>query len=255
MRSIRAIAFNTFREAVRDRILYLFVGFAVVLVVSTKLFGLLTVGDEAKIVKDIGLAAMQFFSMLIAVMMSMLLVSREVDSRTVFMILSKPVPRWHFLLGKYLGLVAIVAANLLLVTVVLFVMVLAYTGEADPMLFFAAAMTLLEMLVLAAFAILFAVLTKPILGSLMTLAVFLVGHLSAELWLITQRLPGAFTKALITVVYYLLPNLERFNFRTEVVHDLPIPAAAVGWAVVYAVAFAAVALVLADLRFRSKDLR
>jgi ABC-type transport system involved in multi-copper enzyme maturation permease subunit len=255
MRSIRAIAVNTFREAVRDRILYLFVGFAVVLVVSTKLFGMLTVGDEAKIVKDIGLAAMQFFSMLIAVMMSMLLVSREVDSRTVFMILSKPVPRWHFLLGKYLGLVAIVAANLLLITVVLFVMVLAYTGEADPMLFFAAAMTLLEMLVLAAFAILFAVLTKPILGSLMTLAVFLVGHLSAELWLLTQRLPGAFTRALIAVVYYLLPNLERFNFRTEVVHDLPIPGAAVAWAVVYAVAFAAVALILADLRFRSKDLR
>jgi ABC-type transport system involved in multi-copper enzyme maturation permease subunit len=89
----------------------------------------------------------------------------------------------------------------------------------------------------------------------MTLAVFLVGHLSAELWLLTQRLPGAFTKALIAVVYYLLPNLERFNFRTEVVHDLPIAGAAVAWAVVYAVAFAAVALILADLRFRSKDLR
>ncbi len=112
MRAVRAIAINTFREAIRDRILYLFVGFAVVLVVSTKLFGMLTVGDEAKIIKDIGLASMQFFSMLIAVMMSMLLVSREVDSRTVFNVLAKPVRRWQFLLGKYLGLVAIVAANL-----------------------------------------------------------------------------------------------------------------------------------------------
>lgn len=255
MRAIRAIAINTFREAVRDRILYLFVGFAVVLVVSTKLFGMLTVGDETKIVKDIGLAAMQFFSMLIAVMMSMLLVSREVDNRTVFMILAKPVERWQFLLGKYLGLVAIVAANLLLVTLVLFIMVLVYTGQADPLLFFAAAMTMLEMLVLAAFAILFAVLTKPILGSLMTLAVFLVGHMSADLWLLTRQLPGAFTKTVIAVVYYLIPNLERFNFRTEVVHDLPIPGAAVGWAIVYALAFVVVVLVLADLRFRSRDLR
>jgi ABC-type transport system involved in multi-copper enzyme maturation permease subunit len=119
MRAIRAIAVNTFREAIRDRILYLFIGFAIVMVISTKLFGMLTVGDESKIVKDIGLAAMQFFSMLIAVMMSMLLISREVDDRTVFNILSKPVRRWQFILGKYLGLVAIVAANLLLITVIL----------------------------------------------------------------------------------------------------------------------------------------
>ena len=133
MRAIRAIAFNPFREALRDRILYLFVGFAVVMVVSTKLFGMLTVGDEAKIMKDIGLAAMQFFSMLIAVMMSMLLISREVDSRTVFNILSKPVRRWQFILGKYLGLVAIVAANLAFITTVLVLMVLIYTRQFDAM--------------------------------------------------------------------------------------------------------------------------
>ena len=255
MRAIRAIAINTFREAVRDRILYLFIGFALLLVVSTKIFGLLTVGDEAKIVKDIGLAAMQFFSMLIAVMMSMLLVSREVDTRTVFNILAKPVQRWQFLLGKYLGLVAIVAANLLLITIVLSAMVRLYTGQWDPMLFFAAAMTLLEMLVLAAFAILFAVLTKPILGSLLTLAVFLAGHMSATLWVLSRQLTGSFARGAITAMYYLTPNLERFNFRTEVVHDLPIPPAAVGWAMVYAFALVAAVLFLADLRFRSKDLR
>ena len=255
MRAIRAIAVNTFREAIRDRILYLFVGFAVVLVVSTKLFGMLTVGDETRIVKDIGLASMQFFSMLIAVMMSMLLVSREVESRTVFNILSKPVRRWQFLVGKYLGLLAIVAANLVFITTVLMVMVVIYTGQMDLMLLFCACMTMLEMAVLAAFAILFAVLTKPILGSLMTLAVFFVGHMSADLWMLAQQIPGTMTRSIIAVVYYLVPNLERFDFRTEVVHDLPIPAAAVGWAVIYAAAFAAVILFLASLRFQSKDLR
>jgi len=255
MRAIRAIAVNTFREAVRDRILYLFVGFAIVMVVSTKLFGLLTVGDESRIIKDIGLASMQFFSMLIAVMMSMLLVSREVESRTVFNILAKPVRRWQFLLGKYFGLIAIVAANLVLITVVLMTTVLVYSGEWDPMLLFAAVMTMLEMAVLAAFAILFAVLTKPILGSLMTLAVFVVGHLSADLWLLTQRLPGALSRGVIAVVYYLVPNLERFDFKTEIVHDLPIPVAAIGWAFVYALAFVVLVLFLASLRFQSKDLR
>jgi ABC-type transport system involved in multi-copper enzyme maturation permease subunit len=225
MRATRAIAANTFREAIRDRILYLFVGFAVVMVLSSKLFGMLTVGDEGKIVKDIGLASMQFFSMLIAVMMSMILVSREIDNRTVFNILAKPVRRWQFLLGKYLGLAMIIGANLVLITFVLIITVFIVTGELDLMLAFAGIMTMLEMLVLAAFATLFAVLTRPILGSLMTLAVYVVGH------------------------------LERFNFRTEVVHDLEIPVAAVGWTVVYAMAFVALVLVLANLRFRTRDLK
>jgi len=123
------------------------------------------------------------------------------------------------------------------------------------MLLFAGAMTMLEMLVLAAFATLFAVLTRPILGSLMTLAVFIVGHMSADLWLLTRQLPGALTKTVIAVVYYLLPNLERFNFRTEVVHDLAIPGAAVGWAVLYATASVVGVLFLASLRFRGKDLK
>jgi ABC-type transport system involved in multi-copper enzyme maturation permease subunit len=254
MRAIIAIAVNTFREAIRDRILYLFLGFAVVMVVGSKLFGMLTVGDETKIIKDLGLAAIQFFSMLIAVMMSLLLISREVDSRTVFNILAKPVRRWQFLLGKYFGLVGIVAANLALVTSVLVVVVWVYAHEFDPMLIFAAAMTLLEMMVLGAFATLFAVLTRPILGSLMTLAVFIVGHMSADLWLLTRQLPGALTRGLIAALYFLVPNLERFNFRTEVVHDLAIPGAAIGWAVVYALLFIALVLFLANLRFRRKDL-
>jgi ABC-type transport system involved in multi-copper enzyme maturation permease subunit len=255
MRAVRAIAANTFREAIRDRILYLFIGFAVVMVISSKLFGMLTVGDETKIIKDIGLASMRFFSMLIAVLMSMILISREVDNRTVFNILAKPVRRWQFIFGKYLGLVAIVGANLLLITVVLVVVVLIVSGELDFMLVFAGAMTMLEMLILAAFATFFAVLTKPILGSLMTLAVFVVGHLSSDLWLLTRQLPGALTRGVVAVIYYLLPNLERFNFDTEVVHDLSIPGPAVGWAILYAAAFVAVVLYLATLRFGGKDLK
>jgi ABC-type transport system involved in multi-copper enzyme maturation permease subunit len=255
MRAVWAIAANTFREAIRDRILYLFIGFAVVMVISSKLFGMLTVGDETKIIKDIGLASMRFFSMLIAVLMSMILISREVDNRTVFNILAKPVRRWQFIFGKYLGLVAIVGANLLLITVVLVVVVLIVSGELDFMLVFAGAMTMLEMLILAAFATFFAVLTKPILGSLMTLAVFVVGHLSSDLWLLTRQLPGALTRGVVAVIYYLLPNLERFNFDTEVVHDLSIPGPAVGWAILYAAAFVAVVLYLATLRFGGKDLK
>jgi ABC-type transport system involved in multi-copper enzyme maturation permease subunit len=254
MRTIRVIAANTLREALRDRILYLFLGFSVLLLASSKVFGILTVGDQGKIIKDMGLAGIQFFLMLIAVMMSVLLVSREIDSRTVYYILAKPVRRWQFLLGKYAGLLATVGLNLILMTVVLVFFVWLYGGGLDLRLVLATGMIGAEMAVLVAFAMLFAVVTKPILGSVFTLAIFVVGHVSQDLWLLTRHLPGSVGRTMATVLYYAVPNLERFNFKTEVVHQLPIPAAAIGWALVYGAFFTALVLVLACLRFERKDL-
>jgi len=254
VRAVAAIAANTFREAVRDRVLYLFLGFAALLLMSSKLFGMLTVGDEGKVIKDIGLTGIQFFSMLIAVMMSVLLISREVETRTVFNILAKPVKRWQFLIGKYFGLLATVAANLGLMLVLLLLVVAFYRHEFDLGLVFAGAMTMMEMALLAAFATLFSVLTKPILGSVMTLSVFVIGHVSEDIWMLTQHLEAAVTRPLIAAMYYLLPNLERFNFKIEVVHGLDIPGASVGWAVVYGLAYTAMVLLLACLRFGRRDL-
>jgi ABC-type transport system involved in multi-copper enzyme maturation permease subunit len=255
MRAIRIIAANTFREALRDKILYLFLGFAILLLASSKIFGILTVGDQDKIIKDLGLAGIQFFLMLIAVMMSVILVSREIDSKTVYYILAKPVRRWQFLLGKYVGLMSTVLVNLVLMTVVLLFFVWLYGGGFDPRLVLATGMIGVEMAVLVAFATLFSVLTKPILGSIFTLAVFVVGHVSQDLWLLTRHLPGSVGRTLVSVLYYLVPNLERFNFKTEVVHQLPIPAAAIGWALVYGLVFSGLVLVLACLRFEGKDLQ
>ena len=254
MRAVAAIARNTFREALRDRVLYLFLGFAVLLLVCSKLFGLLTVGDEGKVIKDFGLAGIQLFTMLIAVMMSVLLISREVDSRTVYNILAKPVPRWQFLIGKYLGLLATVAMNLALMTVVLLALTAVYLRELDPGLLFAAAMTLLEMALLTAFATLFAVLTRPMLGTVFTLAVFVIGHVVEDIWLLTQHVDSGLMRPLVAALYAVLPNLERFNFKTEVVHDLPISSGEVVLTVIYGLAYTATVLVLACARFRTKDL-
>ena len=254
MRAMVAIARNTFREAVRDRVLYLFLGFAVVMLVSSKIFGLLTVGDEGKVIKDLGLTGVQFFSMLIAVMMSVLLISREVDGRTVYNILAKPVKRWQFLLGKYFGLLATVAVNLALMALVLVAMVRVYTGELDTGLFFASGMILLEMAVVTAFATLFAVLTRPMLGTVFTLAVYVIGHVSEDIWTLTRHITVGVTRPIVAAVYYVLPNLERFNFKTEVVHGLDVSPAVVGVTIAYGLAYTVLVLVLACVRFARKDL-
>lgn len=254
MTSILVIAGNTFREAIRDKVLYLFLGFAVALLVSGKLFGMLTVGDENKIIKDLGLAGIQFFSMLIAVMMSVLLVSREVDQRTVFNVLAKPIRRWHFLVGKYLGLLATVAANIVLMVVILVTVLWAFQGEFAPELALGGVMTLVEMAVVSAAAVLFAVVTKPILGSIFTLAVFIVGHLAEDVWMLTAHLGPSAGRGLASVLYYVVPNLERFNVKTELVHGLELSPASLVLACVYGLVWSALFLLLAALRFRSKDL-
>jgi ABC-type transport system involved in multi-copper enzyme maturation permease subunit len=255
MKSVVVIATNTFREAVRDKVLYLFLGFAAVLLVSAKLFGMLTVGDEAKVIKDLGLGGIQFFAMLIAVMMSVLLVSREVDRRTVFNIIAKPVHRWQFLVGKYLGLLATVAVNIVVMALILVAVLWVFEGAFEPLLFLGAGMTLLEMVVVSAAAVFFAVVTKPILGSIFTLALFIVGHLAQDLWMLTGHLGPSLGRGLAAVMYYAVPNLERFNLKVELVHGLPIPWPAVGLSVFYALFWAGLFLVLAALRFRTKDLQ
>lgn len=254
MRAIAAVARNTFREAVRDRVLYLFLGFALILLFSSKLFGMLTVGDQSKIIEDLGLAGIQFFGMLISVMMSVMLISREVERRTVFIILAKPVRRWQFLLGKYLGLIATVTVNLLLMATIFLAVLLLYTGRLDARIVFAVSMILLEMVLVAAFATLFAVLSTPILGAVLTLAVFVVGHVSDDLWMLTAHLRTGWSQPLIAAVYYVLPNLERFDFKTEVVHGLAIAPSEVAWAVVYGLAYTVFVLLLACFQFERKDL-
>jgi len=192
--------------------------------------------------------------MLIAVLMSVLLISREIESRTVFNILAKPVSRWQFLLGKYFGLMATVALNVVLMMSLLVALVALYQHEFDLRLLLAGGMTLLEMALLTAFATLFAVLTKPMLGSVLTLAVFVAGHLAEDVWLLTAHVRTGLSGPVIAALYYTLPNLERFDFKTEVVHGLAIPPAMVAWTVVYGLAYTAMVLVLAGLRFSRKDL-
>jgi len=218
------------------------------------MFGMLTIGDEGKIIKDLGLAAIQFFGMLISIMMSMLLISREVDSRTVFNILAKPVRRWQFVLGKYCGMVATIGVNLLMMCGALILLVGLNQHEFAPKILFGVAMIMVEMMLVAAIATLYAVLTRPLFGSLLTLVTFVIGHVSDGLLLLRENLTSTVSQKVITLVYYLLPNLETFNFKVEVVHDLRLPLAATLWALGYGVVVTALVLYLACLAFAHKDL-
>ena len=247
------IALNTFREAIRDRILYLLLFFALLMIVSSRIVSLLTVGEESKIIIDIGLSAISLFGVLMAVLIGITLVSREIEKRTIYNILSKPIRRYQFLLGKYGGLLLTILIMDLIMSFGLLLTLYFKSGRFELHLLLAMGLFFFELFIITAFAILFSTFTTPILSSIFTLAVYVVGHLSWNLLALKERITSFWGKNICLLLYYLLPNLESFNIKNEVVHQL-----AVGWktillAVGYSVSYSVVILLLATLIFQRRD--
>jgi ABC-2 type transport system permease protein len=251
VKGIWAIASNTFREAIRDRILYLLLVFALLLMGLSQVLSLLTVGGEEKIIKDLGLASISLFGVLTAIFIGVALVSKEIERRTIYTIVSKPIHRHEFLLGKYLGLALTLFVNTSVMTL-WFYLILLLKGFADARLLLAILLIFLELLLVTAFAILFSSFSTPILSTLFSLALYLVGHLTWSLALLEERV-GPSARALCRVLSWTLPNLEIFDIKGEVVHGAPVSAQIVLWAVVYLLGYGGAVLSVACLVLSRRD--
>ncbi|MGH9866849.1 MAG: ABC transporter permease [Candidatus Polarisedimenticolia bacterium] len=249
---VAAIAANTFREAIRDRILYLLLAFAILMIVSSRILSLLTVGAEEKIVKDVGLASLSLFGVATAIFVGVGLVFKEIEKRTVYTLISKPISRSQFILGKYLGLVMVLAVNLSIMTAV-FYLLLMLKGWMDLGITRAVLLIFVELALVTGIAILFSSFSTPILSSLFTVTCYVIGHLSWGLLLLADKVQGSFAKVLCGVLYRVLPNLELLNVRGQVVHGETVPWSRVWDGAVYGLGYTVVVLALAVLVFRRRD--
>jgi len=250
--AVQAIALNTFREAIRDRVLYLLLVFAILLIAVSRLLSLLTVGSEVKIIKDVGLSAISLFGVLTAVFVGVSLVFKEIERRTVYTLLANPVRRWQFVTGKFIGLLTVLSLNVLIMFLALAAVLLAY-GESPWPLFPAVCLIIVELGIITAFALLFSSLTNPILAAVWTLTIYVSGHLSWSLLLLREKIPTAVGRAACDVFYWLLPNLDLLNIKSEVVHQLAMPAGRVPLAIVYGVSYTIIVLAAACFAFERKD--
>jgi ABC-type transport system involved in multi-copper enzyme maturation permease subunit len=252
---IAAIALTTFREAVRDRILYTILVFALLLIGASVILATLSIGQEGKIVKDLGLASSSLFGTFIAIFLGIGLVSKEIERRTIYAIVAKPIYRFQFLLGKYIGL-----ALTLLVTVgvmALLVVGLSWTvdGHWTPGLLLAATLDFLSLMMVTAVAILFSTFSTPTLSAMFTLAVFVIGRLSGDLRLFAEQYAGPGLRQLLEGMYLVLPDLSRFQIGSRVVHGLPISPAELLAAATYGLAYILVLLLLAIGIFERRDFK
>jgi len=253
MRAIWIISTLTLREAIRNKILYLLFFFALFLVFSSWVIGQLTIGDQLKIIKDMGISSIHFFGILIAIFIGIGLIFRELEKRTVYLVLSKPLRRYQFLMGKFLGL-AVTLLVVLCGLVLMFYLLLLLKSETSPKILLVFYPIYLEWLLVAGIALFFSSFSTPLLSGMLTLGAFICGHLSRSLLLLNSRLHSEISGALLSGIFYLIPDLELFNIRTQVVHGLGVSLPFVAETTLYWIAYESALLLIAIYIFEKKDL-
>ena len=258
MNRIAYIASNTFREAVRDRVLYNLVLFVLLLTGAAIFIGELSGGQERKIIVDLGLSAMLLFGVFIAIFVGVGLVYKEIERRTVYAIFAKPVGRGEFLIGKYLGLCLTLLVNVLVMGAGVSLALLYVSRGWDPLalrIWPAIMLIYVELMILTGVALLFSCFSSPALSALLTFFVFIIGHFSSDLKSLANSMGSSTARWLFRGLYYVLPNLANLSFVTPAAHGQIPTAADAGRATLYAVVYIAVILAAATLIFSRRNFK
>ena len=253
-----SIARNAFREAVRDRVLYNLVLFVLVLTGGAMFLGELSAGEESKIIVDLGLSAMLLFGAFIAIFVGVGLVYKEIERRTLYAILSKPVGRGEFLLGKYLGLCATLLVNVVVMGMGVSLALIYIKRGWDPLalrIWPAIILIYFELMIITGVAMLFSSFSTPALSALLTFFVFIIGHFSADLKGMAGSSSSAMARFIFRALYYLLPNLSNYTVITPAAHGVTPDASTMLLAIVYALVYCGVLLAAATLIFGRRNLK
>lgn len=248
------IAQNTVREALRDKVMYSLVFFGVLILVLNRVLTPLALGEGDRITRDVGLSSISLLGLFIIVLSGTALVHSEIDKKTIAVILSKPVTRSEFVVGRFFGLVVTIAAVSIGMAVLLQAVLLVTDGTLDLKVLLASIMTVFELIVMTSVAVFFSAAVSPILGAMITIGTYIVGSFSGDLLRLADMTEGAWMKASMKLLYYVVPNLQMFNLRAVAVHDMAIEPARVGSGVLYAVAYSAGLVLCAVVVFRRREL-
>ena len=268
-RVIGLVAFHVFKESVRDKDLYNLVLFALLMISASYLVGQLTAGQDIKIIKDLGLAAAGVFGLFIAVFIGVGLVWKEVDRRSVYNVLVKPLRRHHFIAGKFAGLALTLLVNLAVMTAAVYAVlaVMAWAQPSlvttarieapvvDPQLLKAFALIYMQLLVVTAVALFFSTFSSPMLSAALTFGLYIVGHFNADLAHFENVVQSPVAAAIARALYYLLPNLAPFDIKAAVVHGQPVAAGYVLLTGAYGLLYAGALVGLAMLIFSRRDFK
>ena len=268
MNATAVIALNVFRESVRDKVFYNLVLFAILLIGASYLIGQLTAGQDVKIIKDLGLSATAVFGLFISVFIGIGLVSKEVERKSVYSLLSKPIHRYQMVAGKYAGLALTLAVNVAIMTTALYG-VLGYMAwgvapevqkawdapALDPAMLQALALILVELMVVTAVALFFSTFSTPMLSAAFTFGLYVAGHFSTDLRNFEQVVDSPVAVRVARGLYWVLPNLAQFDVKSMVVHGQAVPVGYLLLAAAYAALYISALLVASMVIFSRRDFK
>jgi ABC-type transport system involved in multi-copper enzyme maturation permease subunit len=251
------IAFNTFREAVRDRVLYNLIAFALIMTAAAVLVGQISIQIERIVVVNLGLTAISIFGIIIAIFIGVGLVAKEIEKRTLYTVLSRPVRRWEFIVGKFFGLAWTLVVNTFFMGLGLFAALFYVAHQytrADLWLLVALYFIVLQFFLMTALALLFSSFSTPIMSSVFAFAAFLIGTFADELHDVAQMLPGA-GHYVVNGLAYLVPNFSALNVISQVAHSEPVALRLIGFNTLYAMLYSVAAISFAALIFDRRNLK
>lgn len=253
MQSLVVVAGNTFKETVRDKILYNLVFFAILLIGASVLLGTLTMGEQSRIINDLGLAAINLVAVIIAIFVGIGLVTKEIDRRTIYTILARPITRVQFILGKYLGLAFIIVVNIAIMFTMFIGTVWVSGNVIYGSLFQAVELILVETLLVMAIAMFFSTFSSSTLSATMTIGVYIIGHLTSDLKAIAEKSHSQLTEVMLTTLYYVCPNLELLNVKGQAASGVLVEVGYQLTATAYGLFYAGILLTGACLIFQRRD--
>lgn len=253
MNQVVAIAVNTFKETIRDRVLAVIVVFALLMIAGGLWLGSISLGEQGRMMKDFGLVAVTAFGLIVAVFVAAGLVHKEVEKRTVYVLFSKPVSRVAFISGKFAGLCATMAVVLVGMALFLFVLVWIVDGEPSGMVLLAVLMIYVQLLAIMAVTIFFSTLGSAILASVLGICVFVAGQFSQNVLALTRLGKNPVTEALSWVIYVIIPNFSAVDVKAGVVGEQTLAWGQIGLWTLYLLSYVVVVLALGALVFRRKE--
>jgi ABC-type transport system involved in multi-copper enzyme maturation permease subunit len=247
------VAANTFRETVRERVLYNLVFFAALMTLSGLLLQDLSLDEDVKIIKDVGLAAMDLFGTAIALLMGVGLVNKEIERRSIYPLLAKPLGRGELLVGKFAGLSFTLLVNVSVMALGLYATLWATGRTVGPELLLAVLPLYVGLCVVVALALLFSALTSTTLAAVCTLLLVLAGR-SSDVLKNAEYLATGIPAPVTRTLYVALPNFRAFDLKEQAVYGLPVAAGELGSLCLYGAVYAAMLLTLAYVSLRFREL-
>ena len=254
---IRYIASNTFREAVRDRVLYNLIVFALLMSGASILVGQISIDIERLVVINLGLTAVSLFGMVIAIFIGIGLVSKEIEKRTLYTVLSRPVRRWEFIVGKFFGLAGTLAVNTFFMAIGVFVSLLYVSHhfqKQDGWVLVALYFIILQFLIITALTLFFSSFSSPLLSAVFAFSLFVIGSFAEDLRGFAGITHGL-TRWLATGAAYLVPNFSALNVISSVAHAQPVSGQLILYNSAYALIYATMAICGAVLVFERRNLK